>query len=39
MNVVVEGSDEEEEESAQAKIRPLMLQFDKYREPVLVYDD
>ena len=34
-----EGSDEEEEEPAQAEIRPLMLQFNEYREPVLVYDD
>ena len=40
VNIAVEGSDEEEEEEpAQAEIRPLMLQFNEYREPVLVYDD
>ena len=40
VNIAVEGSDEEEEEEpAQAEIRPLMLQFDEYREPVLVYED
>ena len=39
VNIVAESSDEEEEEPAQAEIQPLMLQFDKYREPVLVYDD
>ena len=38
--VNIAGSDEEEEEEpAQAEIRPLMLQFDEYREPVLSYDD
>ena len=39
VNIAVESSDEEEEEPAQAEIRPLMLQFDEYREPVLAYDD
>ena len=40
VNIAVEGSDEEEEEEpAQAEIRPLVLQFDEYREPVLVYED
>ena len=40
VNIAVEGSDEEEEEEpAQAEIRPLMLEFNEYREPVLVYDD
>ena len=40
VNIAAEGSDEEEEEEpAQAEIRPLMLQFNEYREPVLVYDD
>ena len=40
VNIAVEGSDEEEEEEpAQAEIRPLILQFDEYREPVLVYED
>ena len=40
VNIVAESSDEEEEEEpAQSEIRPLMLQFNKYREPVLVYDD
>ena len=38
VNIAAESSDEEEE-PAQAEIRPLVLQFDKYREPVLVYDD
>ena len=35
VNIAVESSDEEEE----AEIRPLMLQFNEYREPVLSYDD
>ena len=40
VDIAAEGSDEEEEEeSALAEIRPLMLQFNEYREPVLVYDD
>ena len=40
VNIAAEGSDEEEEEEpAQAEIRPLMLQFDEYREPVLAYED
>ena len=39
VNIAAEESDEEEEEPALAEIRPLMLQFDEYREPVLVYDD
>ena len=39
VNIAAESSDEEEEEPVQAEIRSLMLQFDKYREPVLVYDD
>ena len=38
VNIVSESSDEEEE-PAQSEIRPLMLQFNEYREPVLVYDD
>jgi len=40
VNIAAEGSDEEEEEEpALAEIRPLVLQFDEYREPVLVYED
>jgi len=39
VNIAAEGSDEEEEEPAQAEIRPLILQFDEYREPVLAYED
>ena len=39
VNIVAESSDEEEEEPAQSEIRPLMLEFNEYREPVLVYDD
>ena len=39
VTIAAESSDEEEEEPAQAEIRPLMLQFDEYREPVLAYDD
>ena len=40
VNIAAEGSDEEEEEEpAQAEIRPLILQFDEYREPVLAYED
>ena len=40
VNIAAEGSDEEgEEEPALAEIRPLVLQFDEYREPVLVYED
>ena len=37
VTTAAESSDEEE--PAQAEIRPLMLQFDEYREPVLAYDD
>ena len=39
VNIAAEGSDEEEEEPSQAEIRPLILQFDEYREPVLAYED
>ena len=40
VNTATERSDEEEEEEpAQTEIRPLMLQFDEYREPVLVFED
>ena len=40
VNIVAESSDEEEkEEPSHAEIRPLMLQFDENRVPVLVYDD
>ena len=40
VTIAAESSDEEEEEEpSQAEIRPLMLQFDEYREPVLSYDD
>ena len=39
VNIAAESSDKEEEEPAQAKIRPLMLQFDEYREPLLSYGD
>ena len=38
VNVAAEGSDEEED-PARAEIRPLILQFDEYREPVLAYED
>ena len=37
VNIVVQGSyEEEEEEPAQAEIRPLILQFDEHCEPVLM---
>ena len=40
VNIAAESSDkEEEEEPSQAEIRPQMLRFDEYREPVLSYDD
>ena len=39
VNIAAENSDEQEEEPAQAEMRPLMLQFNEYHEPVLVYDD
>ena len=39
VNFAVESSDRGVEEPAQVEIRPLMLQFDEYREPVLSYDD
>ena len=39
VNITAESSDKEEEEPVQAEIRPLMLQFNEYREPVLVYGD
>ena len=39
VNITAESSDEEEEEPAQAEERPLILQFNEYREPVLAYDD
>ena len=38
VNIAAEGSDEEED-PARAEIRPLILQFDEYREPVLAYED
>ena len=38
VNIAAVGSDEEEDQ-ARAEIRPLILQFDEYREPVLVYED
>ena len=39
VNITAESSDKEEEEPVQAEIRPLMLQFNEYSEPVLVYGD
>ena len=39
VNIAAENSDEEEGELALGEMRPLMLQFNKYHEPVLVYDD
>ena len=40
VTIAAESSDGEEEEApSQAEIRPLMLQFDEYREPVLAYYD
>jgi len=39
VHIAAEGSDEEEEEPAQAEIQPLILYFDEYREPVLGYED
>ena len=38
VNIAVESLDEEDE-PAQADIRPLKLQFNEYREPLLSYDD
>jgi len=39
VHIAAEGSDEEEEEPAQAEIQPLILYFDEYCEPVLGYED